>query len=113
MAFAPLSLKARALRLLALREHSRAELQSKLARHVQEGDDLPALLDQLHAIGAKSVLITSIPVDGQHCVVGYNHVTGELVLAPPRGIRITSAGMTPIDGYQLLAQIYSNKETKS
>ena len=25
----------------------RAELQSKLARHVQEGDDLPALLDQL------------------------------------------------------------------
>ena len=51
MAFAPLSLKARALRLLALREHSRAELQSKLARHVQEGDDLPALLDQLQAKG--------------------------------------------------------------
>lgn len=43
----------------------------------------------------------------------YNHVTGELVLAPPRGIRVTSAEMTPIDGYQLLAQIYSNKETKS
>lgn len=51
MAFAQLSLKARALRLLALREHSRAELQSKLARHVQEGDDLPALLDQLQAKG--------------------------------------------------------------
>lgn len=51
MAFAPLSLKARALRLLALREHSRAELQTKLARHVQEGDDLPALLDQLQAKG--------------------------------------------------------------
>ncbi len=51
MAFAPLSLKARALRLLALREHSRAELQTKLARHVQEGDDLGALLDQLQAKG--------------------------------------------------------------
>lgn len=43
----------------------------------------------------------------------YNHVTGEFVLAPPRGLRVTSAGMTPIEGYQLLAQIYSNKETKS
>lgn len=51
MAFAPLSLKARALRLLALREHSRAELQTKLARHVQEGDELDALLDQLQAKG--------------------------------------------------------------
>jgi regulatory protein len=49
MGFAPLSLKARALRLLAQREHSRSELASKLARHVQEGDDLPALLDWLQA----------------------------------------------------------------
>ena len=47
--FSPLSLKARALRLLAQREHSRHELQTKLARHVQEGDDLPALLDDLQA----------------------------------------------------------------
>lgn len=43
----------------------------------------------------------------------YNHVTGELVLAPPRGIRTTSVAMTPIDGYQFLAQIYTNKETQS
>jgi len=49
MGFAPLSLKARALRLLAQREHSRSELAGKLARHVQEGDDLPALLDWLQA----------------------------------------------------------------
>lgn len=45
----PLSLKGRALRLLAQREHSRAELMAKLAAHVQEGDDLPALLDALQA----------------------------------------------------------------
>lgn len=45
------SLKARALRLLAQREHSRAELLTKLARHVQEGDDLPATLDQLEKAG--------------------------------------------------------------
>ena len=38
-------LRARALRLLARREHSRAELQRKLAPHAQEGSDLEALLD--------------------------------------------------------------------
>ncbi len=45
----PLSLKGRALRLLAQREHSRHELEAKLARHVQEGDDLRAVLDELQA----------------------------------------------------------------
>ena len=49
MAFATLSLKGRALRLLSRREHSRAELATKLARHVQEGDDLEAVLDDLEA----------------------------------------------------------------
>lgn len=37
--------RARALRLLARREHSRAELRRKLAAHVEEGFDLEALLD--------------------------------------------------------------------
>ena len=54
MGFARLSLKARTLRLLAQREHSRSELQAKLARHVEEGDDLPALLDALEAQGLVS-----------------------------------------------------------
>jgi len=49
MAFGTLSLKGRALRLLSQREHSRAELVTKLARHVQEGDDLNAVLDDLQA----------------------------------------------------------------
>ena len=47
MGFATLSLKGRALKLLSQREHSRAELLRKLAPHAQEGDDLPALLDDL------------------------------------------------------------------
>jgi regulatory protein len=34
------SLRARALRFLARREHSRAELARKLAAHAAEGDDL-------------------------------------------------------------------------
>lgn len=43
------SLKARALRYLAAREHSRQELGRKLARHAEEADDIPAVLDWLEA----------------------------------------------------------------
>ncbi len=35
------------MRYLARREHSRAELHSKLLPHVQEGEDLDAVLDEL------------------------------------------------------------------
>lgn len=42
-----LSLKARALRFLSLREHSRLELGRKLAKYAEEGDDVDALLDLL------------------------------------------------------------------
>jgi regulatory protein len=45
------TLRARALRYLALREHSRQELRGKLAPHALEGDDLEALLDDLAARG--------------------------------------------------------------
>lgn len=45
------SLRARALRLLARREHSREELRRKLAVHVEEGDDVTVLLDDLAARG--------------------------------------------------------------
>ena len=41
------SLRERALRLLARREHSRAELARKLKAHAQPEDDLDALLDDL------------------------------------------------------------------
>ena len=49
MGFGTLSLKGRALRLLSQREHSRAELVTKLTPHVQDGEDLAALLDDLAA----------------------------------------------------------------
>ena len=41
------SLKARALRYLSAREHSRLEIGRKLARHAEEGDDVEAVLDWL------------------------------------------------------------------
>ncbi|MBL0421224.1 recombination regulator RecX [Ramlibacter sp. AW1] len=45
------SLKGRALRLLSMREHSRAELERKLARHEQEPGQLQRALDELQAKG--------------------------------------------------------------
>ena len=41
------SLRARALRFLARREHSRAELARKLQPHAGEGEDVAAVLDEL------------------------------------------------------------------
>lgn len=44
-----ISLTGRALKYLSQREHSRLELERKLAPHVQEGEDLGAVLDALEA----------------------------------------------------------------
>lgn len=49
-----LSLKGRALKYLAAREHSRAELQRKLAPHAEEAAGLETLLDELQARGLLS-----------------------------------------------------------
>lgn len=60
MSFGALSVKGRALRYLAQREHSRAELERKLARHVQDTEESSAqvqiaqALDQLTAVGLLS-----------------------------------------------------------
>lgn len=43
----PVSLKARAMRFLARREHSRLELARKLSRVAGEGDDIDVVLDEL------------------------------------------------------------------
>lgn len=49
MAKLQMSLKARALKYLSAREHSRLELTRKLSRYAQEGDDVESLLDSLEA----------------------------------------------------------------
>ena len=51
MAFGQLSLKGRALKLLAAREHSRKELERKLAQHEVEPGQLKTALDDLQARG--------------------------------------------------------------
>ena len=50
------SLKGRALRYLAAREHSRAELQAKLARHVTYEDEPGALTRVLDELAAKGFI---------------------------------------------------------
>lgn len=49
MPLGQLSLKGRALRLLSGREHSRAELERKLARHEEEPGQLARVLDELQS----------------------------------------------------------------
>ena len=51
MAFGQISLKGRALKLLAAREHSRRELERKLAQHETEPGQLKTALDDLQARG--------------------------------------------------------------
>ena len=51
MAQTPLSLTGRALGLLSRREHSRAELERKLAAHAEQPGDLTKVLDSLAAKG--------------------------------------------------------------
>ena len=51
MAFGQLWLNGRALRLLAAREHSRQELERKLAAHEEQPGQLKAALDDLQARG--------------------------------------------------------------
>jgi regulatory protein len=60
LAFGAPSLKGRALRYLSQREHSRAELERKLARHVEDTPEAPAAaqiaqaIDELAAHGLQS-----------------------------------------------------------
>ena len=51
MGFEKISLKGRALKLLAAREHSRAELERKLKSHEEEPGSLQVALDALQAKG--------------------------------------------------------------
>lgn len=51
MGFGQISLKGRALKLLAAREHSRRELERKLAPHEAEPGQLKTALDELQARG--------------------------------------------------------------
>lgn len=50
------------------------------------------LIGKLHGIGAKSVLITSLLVDGEHMVAGYNHETDKYFMLPYEEIPVHFPG---------------------
>lgn len=57
----------------------------------------------------KRPLIERIPFGQIHRSM-YNHVTGELVLAPSHNLRIERLALPPAAGYQMLAQIYADEK---
>lgn len=63
------------------------------------------LLDQLLKIGPRSVLITSIPVDGQPSVVGYNHLTADYFSIPYTEIPVHFPGTGDIFSAILIGHI--------
>lgn len=71
------------------------------------------LIDGLRKIGAKSVLITSIPVDGQHCVAGFNHLTGEYFLLDYTEIPVHFPGTGDIFSAVLLGHLLDGEPLKA
>ena len=68
------------------------------------------LLDDLHAIGAKSVLITSINVEGQTSVVGYNAHTGQYFSLPYQEIPVHFPGTGDIFSAILISHLLNDEE---
>lgn len=64
-----------------------------------------ALVDKLCALGSSSVLITSIPVDGQMAVIGYNETTGQHFLLPYHEIPVRFPGTGDIFSAILIAHV--------
>lgn len=74
-----LSLRVRAMRYLARREHSRAELHAKLQPYVQEGEDLEAVLGELESKNWLSdVRAATMLVDSKRGRFGSQRIAHEL-----------------------------------
>ena len=58
--------------------------------------------------GGRKSYVEKIPF-GRLGETRYNHVTGELVLAPADGMRVRKVRVSPLEGYQMLAQVRSKR----
>lgn len=76
---------------------------------LEEGKEL---LAKLHAMGAESVLITSIRVDGQSSVIGYNHATGQYFLLPYQEIPVRFPGTGDIFSAVLIGHLLNGEPLK-
>lgn len=70
------------------------------------------LLNGLREIGAKSALITSIRVDGQTSVVGYNDITGQFFLLPYTEIPVHFPGTGDIFSAILIGHLLNGEPLK-
>ncbi len=70
------------------------------------------LTDALLALGTRSALITSIPVDGQPSVVGYNHVDGEYFCLPYTEIPVHFPGTGDIFSAVLIGRLLDGEMLK-
>ena len=43
----------------------------------------------------------------------YNHITAELILSPAEDVRYQTFRLTPLDGYQVLSQIYHEDQSNA
>lgn len=68
-------------------------------------DEATALIDGLRAIGTRSALITSIVVDGQPSVVGYNHLTQQYFALPYTEIPVHFPGTGDIFSAVLIGRL--------
>lgn len=76
-------------------------------------EEARTLIDRLHEIGSKSVLITSITVDGQSSVVGYNHFNGEYFQLPYTEIPVHYPGTGDIFSAVLIGHLLNDDTLKT
>ena len=72
-------------------------------------NEVRELLDKLRNIGTKSVLITSVCVDGQHCVAGFNHKTNQYFELPYTEIPVHFPGTGDIFSAVLIGHLLDEK----
>lgn len=70
------------------------------------------LLDGLRKIGTKSALITSIPVNGHHCVAGYNNINDEYFLLEYTEIPVHFPGTGDMFSAVLLGHLLDGEDLK-
>jgi len=71
-----------------------------------------SLLDRLLNIGTRSALVTSILVDGQPSVVGYNHLNGEYFILPYEEIPVHFPGTGDMFSAILIGHLLNGETLK-
>ncbi|ETD18430.1 MULTISPECIES: pyridoxamine kinase [Prevotellaceae] len=81
--------------------------------HGVTADEAHALIDKLRKICPKSVLITSVTIDGQPSVMGYNHDTQEYFCLPYTEIPVHFPGTGDIFSAVLIGYLLQEQSLKA